>query len=401
MLISWIFILGLLYLGNLAATRTRVLRALNFPGSLVGGIVGGIVLLILRSGFSTQLEIPAGPRDLLLVFFFVCSGLAMTTASWKEAGSSLLPLSALCALFIVLQNVVGIVAAWPFGLAPIYGVMSGSVAYCGGLGSAVAWGEEAVAKGASRAIEIGIISATLGLLISALISGPYVAFVIKRDRLKGTIEPEDGALGAPSPASPQADTHSGVREERRFTEAEVVMSLLLICLSLYAGDILGGWAGRFGLVFPRFLSAMLVGVLISLGLDRMKVKFDRALVDKMGSIFLNIFIVMTLSGVELWKLKGAVGSVLVVAAAQTVVMIALVHLTIYRPRGRNYESLAIAGGFLGFMLGSFAVAMATVRNTEQRFGPAPRAALLVTLIGGAVSNFANAIITLVFFKWLL
>jgi sodium--glutamate symport carrier gltS len=53
------------------------------------------------------------------------------------------------------------------------------------------------------------------------------------------------------------------------------------------------------------------------------------------------------------------------------------------------------------MLGSFAVAMATVRNTEKRFGPAPRAVLLVTLIGGAVSNLANAVITLGFFKILL
>jgi len=114
-----------------------------------------------------------------------------------------------------------------------------------------------------------------------------------------------------------------------------------------------------------------------------------------------VFIVMTLSGVELGKLHGSVGPVVAVAVAQTLAAIVLVHLAVYRYLGRDYESLGIAGGFLGFLLGSFAVAMATVRNTESRFGPLPRAVLLVTLVGGAVSNVLNAFIILGFFKLLL
>ena len=395
MLISWLFVFALLVLGNVAVKRSQLLLALNFPGSLVGGILGGIALFISQRAFAATLEIPQGPRDLLLVIFFICSGLVMTTASWKEAGRSLLSLSALCGLFIVLQNIVGIIAVLPFGLAPIYGVMSGSVAYIGGLGSAVAWGEEAVATGATSAVEVGIASATLGLLISALISGPYVAFVMKRDRVKGLIKLDD------DPDSPRAVANAEAHYERGFSQAEIVMALLLIALSLYLGDLLGAFVGQYGLIFPRFLSAMIAGVLLSMAMELTNINLDRALVDKIGALCLNVFIVMTLSGVDLEKLEGAFGPVVAVAAAQMIAGLVLVHLTIYRYFGRDYESLGIAGGFLGFLLGSFAVAMATVRNTESRFGPIPRAVLLVTLIGGAVSNVLNAFIILAFFKLLL
>ncbi len=298
-------------------------------------------------------------------------------------------------MFVVVQNIVGIVSALAFGLDPIYGVMSGSVAYVGGLGSAVAWGAEAAAKGAANAVEVGIASATLGLLISALICGPYVALVMKRDRLRGSNEVEG------DPASPQAVATVKAREERRFTETEIVFGLLLVCLSLYLGDMLGALIGRFGMTFPRFLSAMIAGVLISTAMVQAAITLDRALVVKLGDICLSVFIVLTLSGIDFGRLQESVGSVVVVALAQTITTLALVHLLIYRRLGRDYESLGIAGGFLGFLLGSFAVSMATVRNTEVRFGPLPRAIVLVTLVGGVLSNVLNALLVLVFFTLML
>jgi glutamate:Na+ symporter, ESS family len=142
---------------------------------------------------------------------------------------------------------------------------------------------------------------------------------------------------------------------------------------------------------------MIAGVLVSTAMEQTAITLDRSLVVKLGDICLSVFIVLTLSFVELGKLQGAVGSVLVVALAQTVTTLVLVHVIIYRRLGRNYESLGLAGGFLGFLLGSFAVAMATVRNTELRFGPLPRAVLLVTLVGGVLSNVLNSLIVLVFF----
>ena len=69
--------------------------------------------------------------------------------------------------------------------------------------------------------------------------------------------------------------------------------------------------------------------------------------------------------------------------------------------GRTYEAATMAGGFIGDGLNSFAVPMATVKQVERTFRPAPQAVLLTTLVGGAVSNLANAVVTLGFYQWLV
>jgi ESS family glutamate:Na+ symporter len=87
-------------------------------------------------------------------------------------------------------------------------------------------------------------------------------------------------------------------------------------------------------------------------------------------------------------------------AAQTVGTVLFTHLLVFRTMGANFEAAATAGGVIGFGLSSFAVAMATLKQVETNFGPAPQSRLLTTLVGGAVSNLANALIVLAFFKWL-
>jgi sodium--glutamate symport carrier gltS len=52
-------------------------------------------------------------------------------------------------------------------------------------------------------------------------------------------------------------------------------------------------------------------------------------------------------------------------------------------------------------LSSFAVAMATVKQVERNYGPAPQSLLLRTLVGGAVANLANALIIMAFYQWLV
>jgi sodium--glutamate symport carrier gltS len=55
---------------------------------------------------------------------------------------------------------------------------------------------------------------------------------------------------------------------------------------------------------------------------------------------------------------------------------------------------------IGFGLSSFAVAMATVKQIERNYGPAPQAVLLTTLVGGAISNVGNALVNMGFYQWL-
>jgi len=68
--------------------------------------------------------------------------------------------------------------------------------------------------------------------------------------------------------------------------------------------------------------------------------------------------------------------------------------------GRDYDSAVMSSGFIGFVLGTTANAVANMRALVARFGPAPRAFLVVPLVGAFFIDFTNAIIITFFVNWL-
>ena len=51
----------------------------------------------------------------------------------------------------------------------------------------------------------------------------------------------------------------------------------------------------------------------------------------------------------------------------------------------------MSGGFCGFMLGTTANAMANMRSLVERYGPAPRAFLVVPMVGAFFIDLVNAL----------
>jgi ESS family glutamate:Na+ symporter len=51
----------------------------------------------------------------------------------------------------------------------------------------------------------------------------------------------------------------------------------------------------------------------------------------------------------------------------------------------------MSGGFCGFMLGTTANAMANMRSLVERYGPAPRAFLVVPMVGAFFIDVVNAV----------
>ena len=56
------------------------------------------------------------------------------------------------------------------------------------------------------------------------------------------------------------------------------------------------------------------------------------------------------------------------------------------------DAAVAVGGFLGFGLSSMPVAMATMDEVSRRYGPSPKAFLLITLAGSFFVDLANAFI---------
>jgi ESS family glutamate:Na+ symporter len=110
--------------------------------------------------------------------------------------------------------------------------------------------------------------------------------------------------------------------------------------------------------------------------------------DSIGAMTLSLFLALALMTLKLWELAGLALPLLVSLVAQVVLIIFSVPL-VFRLMGRDYESAVMGGGFVGFMLGTTANAMAVMRTLVERYGPAPRAFLVAPMVGAFFIDFTN------------
>ena len=124
---------------------------------------------------------------------------------------------------------------------------------------------------------------------------------------------------------------------------------------------------------------------------------SQKLIDDLGSVALSLFLALALMSLKLWELAG-------LAVPLTIILIVLSspssrssrRSSCSGPMGRDYEAAVMSSGFVGFMLGTTANAMANMEAMVQRFGPAPRAFLVVPMVGAFFIDFANAILITLF-----
>ncbi len=118
----------------------------------------------------------------------------------------------------------------------------------------------------------------------------------------------------------------------------------------------------------------------------------------MGNAALALFLALALITLKLWEMAGLALPLAVMLAAQ-VALVALACVPIFRLMGRDYDAAVMSGGFCGFMLGTTANAMANMGALVERYGPAPRAYLVVPLVGAFFIDFTNALLITAFLNF--
>jgi ESS family glutamate:Na+ symporter len=73
-------------------------------------------------------------------------------------------------------------------------------------------------------------------------------------------------------------------------------------------------------------------------------------------------------------------------------MAAYATWVVFRFMGKDYDAAVMAGGHCGFGLGATPNAVANMEAITERYGPAPRAFLVVPMVGAFFIDFTNAII---------
>ena len=168
-----------LFVGKALNQRVAFLREYNIPEPVTGGLLFAVAFWLVHavSGYQVTFELTA--RDVLLVYFFTTIGINARLSDLRAGGRPLVILLAAVAVFMLLQNGLGVAVAALFGRPLAMGVLAGSVSLLGGHGTAIAWAPTfAAQRGIGNALEIGVLCATMGLVLASLAGGPLARFLV-------------------------------------------------------------------------------------------------------------------------------------------------------------------------------------------------------------------------------
>jgi ESS family glutamate:Na+ symporter len=281
----------------------------------------------------------------------------------------------------VLQDVAGIGLAWLFGSHPGYGLFAGSVSFAGGHGTAIAWGAEASAAGLVGAAEFGIACATFGLVTGGIIGGPIGGWLIEKHSLTPAVD--SSTEGKPVESANGAGP---------VTIWSVLATLLMLSICVEAGDLVNRFLSVQGLKLPGFLTAMVVGIIICNASDLLGRELHKPTIGATGELSLQLFLSMSLMSMQLWILANAATAILVAVMMQALLITLVAVYLVFRLTGRTYDSAVMASGFAGLGLGATPVAFANMNAITSRYGPSPRAFLVVPLIGAFFIDIMNALV---------
>ena len=373
----------------------RINRALpwiergNIPPAVSAGLLLSLVLAALRAAGWLDVTFATAPRDVLLLVFFASLGFGAHLGRLASAGKGALVIVLAITISIVAQNLAGMAVAKAFGATPAAGLFMGSIAYLGGHGTATAWANAPQAQGIAGAFEIGIGSATLGLVLGGLVAGPVSVWLATHNAAQAR----------------HATVFEGVApavlaREPAFSSDRWIPCLLLILACLALGPWLHEAAVKLGFKAPLFLAVLLIGVLITNVADAVRHPLDTEVTDLIGSVALRIFLAIAMLSLDWTELTEKLPMLLTGAAVQVAVTLVVGVGVVYLLFGRDRDAAAASGGFIGFSLGAMPVGLAVMRRLNATFGETPRALLAITLAASLYTDTANALILAALFRWL-
>lgn len=382
------------FLGAFLTRNVRFLQEFSIPEPVSGGLVVALATWLVYATLDIKITFDLAARDEFLVIFFATVGLNARVKDLGKGGFLLATLLMIAIFLMVVQNCIGVLGAFLFDLPTPVAVLIGSASLIGGHGTSIAWGTTiAETTGFAAAPEIGIASATLGLVAAALLGGPIAKLLIERNGLEGGSE-RVLTVGLPHP-----DEESD-GPEPRINHISIMRVLLWTNVAVMLGYLLDESLQTFGIKLPLFVSCLFVGIALSnlVPLIFRKIHFPsrtRAMAI-VSDYTLSIFLAMSLMSMQLWTLEGLGGPLLFVLVLQVGAVVLLTVFLFFRLLGRDYTAAVLCAGLAGFTLGATPTAMANMSSVTKFYGPAPLAFIVLPLVSAFFIDIANAVVIKLF-----
>lgn len=359
----------------------------NIPEAVTGGLLAAIVTLLAYKALNVEVSFSLEARDMLLLYFFTGIGLNAKLDDLVSGGHPLILLLALTLAYLVIQNLIAAGSVAALGLPKGITAFVGSASLIGGHGTTIAWAPIISKRfGLANALEVGIATATLGLVVASLVGGPIAGLLIARHNLAGSLAP-DPVVGLPDdPADKPVDDLSHI---------QLLRTVLVLNMVILIGYALDEVVALTGVKLPLFVVCLLVGIVVTNTIPRMFPGLEwptrtRSLA-LVSDLSLNIFLAMSLMSMQLWTLGGLGLSLGVVLAAQTIAAVAYIVFVVFPTMGGNYEAAVISAGFTGISLGATPTAIANMTAVTKLHGACARAFIILPLVSAFFIDIANAL----------
>lgn len=379
-----------LYLGTLIHKWVPFTAKYSLPSSVLGGLSVAFFLYLIEKALGTTIQLNTAAQTPLMVAFFTGLGFGASWKALKIGGKKVIWFLTLAIGLLLIQDAVGVGVAYALGQHPLFGIITSSVSMVGGPGTALAFAPLFEQHGVNNAAAIGLSTAMAGILIAGMVGGPVSTYLIEKFKLHGK-----GAQDRMVPLSPEErNMHILQNTELGFSLLKHV-GIILVVMAL--GKYMGLFFEKIGITFPIYIGAMVVAAIFR-NIDDWtdKINMDDQWIDAVGNTALSLFIAMSLMSLEWSKLNDMAGPMVIAVGIQAILVVALSATVIFRLYGKSYESAVLAGGMVGFMLGTTANAMANLEAVTKRYGPAPFAYFIIPLVGSCFVDFANAAVIAVF-----
>ena len=361
------------------------LQRWNIPEAVTGGLLAALATLAAYKILGTELSFTLAARDMLLLYFFTGIGLNAKFADLIAGGRPLLVLLALTLVYLVIQNVIAAGSVAMLGLPPGLVPFVGSASLIGGHGTTIAWAPVIGARfGITNALEVGIATATLGLVVASLVGGPIAGFLIKRHGLRGPVG-DAPVVGLP-------ETGDAARDE--ISHVSLLRTILVINVVILAAYGLEETVEATGIKLPMFVVCLLVAIVATNLVPRLVPRMiwpsrSKALA-LISDLALNIFLAMSLMSMQLWTLGDLGPALVVILTLQTLAAVAYIVFVVFPAMGRDYLAAVIASGFTGISLGATPTAIANMTAVTKLHGSAARAFIILPLVSAFFIDIANA-----------
>ena len=373
-----------LFFGRFVNDKVRVLREYNIPEPVTGGLLASLTAGLLYWLAGIEVSFDLVNRDMLLIVFFTTIGLSSRIDVLRQGGKALVTLLVLAVGYLFIQNLAGIGVAMAAGQVPVLGLLTGSVSLSGGHGTAIAWAPTFSAQyQVPFAMEIGLACATFGLIFGGIVGGPIARFLVWRHQLKSENEGE-------------LTVGFRYKEHEIINVDGILKALLVIAIAIGLGMHLNELFEQWGLMLPDFVTCLFAGIILTNTIPRLMPRYQWPTGSRslalISDVSLGLFLSMSLMSLQLWMLAGLAGPMFLLLLVQVVMIVCYTIFVVFRVLGGTYESAVICSGYAGLALGATPTAVANMTAVTKSLGPAPRAFIVVPLVGAFFIDLSNAMI---------